>query len=43
MPARGSVTVSDTDLDGQYDLFEVKAYDVATVASVDAAANRIDF
>ena len=43
VPARGSVTVSDTDLDGQYDLFEVKAYDVATVASVDAAANRIDF
>ena len=41
VPPRGTVTLSDRNRDGLYDLFEISAYDVALVHEVDLESNTI--
>ncbi len=41
VPPRGTVTLSDRNRDGLYDLLEISAYDVALVKSVDLETNTI--
>lgn len=41
VPPRGTVTLSDRNRDGLYDLLEISAYDVALVDSIDLESNTI--
>lgn len=41
VPPRGTVTLSDRNRDGLYDLLEISAYDVALVREVDLESNTI--